>query len=134
VVRTTFAGYAFSLFYEDGSRPDTPVLRVAGKDYYPKPPGNPGASEIFLPFPSTQQDVTLLLSDQKGLVRPLQVTLHPEQFLLEGSIGLEREALIASATAQIPIRCRTKSYCQLLLVVNIAFIGTLITIDFTVIC
>lgn len=34
--RTTIAGHAFSLFYEDGSTPAAPSLRISGRDYRPR--------------------------------------------------------------------------------------------------
>lgn len=36
--RTTIAGHAFALFYEDGSVPAAPTLRINGRSYTPPAP------------------------------------------------------------------------------------------------
>lgn len=116
-MRTTLAGHAFSLFYEDGTQPLSPYLIFNGAHYHaPKPraqstpQGGPqstqgSAQEIFLPFPATDRKVVVVLCDGTGAAAAVEVWLQAETYALQADMPLDAAAVVPGCTVKVPIRC-----------------------------
>ena len=90
-MRPTLAGYAFSLFYEDGSQPPTPFLILEGAHHYPRDPSSSDAQhgaqrtarEIFVPFPPRTRTAVVVLCDGTGAASAVEVCLQEESYVLQ---------------------------------------------------
>jgi hypothetical protein len=116
-MRPTLAGYAFSLFYEDGTRPLSPYIILDGKHHYPcdlssastsqsmQPSPQCRAPEIFVPFPRQTRNTIVVLCDGIGAASAVEVLLEEEFYSLQADIGLDAGAVVPGCSTDVPIRC-----------------------------
>lgn len=118
LMRPTLAGYAVSLFYEDGTQPHSPFLILDGTHHYPRDPPSSStqhstqrtAREIFVPFPRRTRTATVVLCDGTGAASAEDVCLQEEQYVLQADIGLDVGAVVPGCSTDVPIRYGLSSY------------------------
>ena len=90
-MRPTLAGYAFSLFYEDGSQPPAPFLILDGAHHHPRDPASSSpqhgaqysAREIFVPFVRRTRTAVVVFCDGTGAASAEKVCLEEESYDLQ---------------------------------------------------